>query len=316
MAKPMLGTSEWTFGAENPDEMERGEGSAYQQRQSSATESTIRSPMPIRPTQDANGKLTVPNSRSTTPPSLSPPPFIGGGGRVGGPGMEGANAWEWLTRSASPLVNGQSDRRPLTMGNPAVLGLWSFAMVTNLLAAYNLFLPHKPNHIIFPTALLFGGIAQYLAGFLDLFYGGTFSGTILVSYGAFWAGSGMMMLPSAASTLDSYETAWDLAQANAIYHFFWAFYTVMLLGISIKIKSGTFILSWCLFWVFVTLLLSAIYYITDVSAVLRVSGVSAFFAALGAYYSGIAAVMEEQKVKLPVGKYRWNKRSHRKHHHH
>ena len=160
----MLGTSDWTFGVENPDELERGEGSGPQQRQSSATEITIRSPMPIRPAQqDASNKLAVPNSRSTTPPSLSPPPFIGGGGRVGGPDM-GAMNWEWLTRSASPLVNGQSDRRPLTMGNPAVLGLWSFAMVTILLGAYNLFLPHKPNHIIFPTALLFGGIAQYIAG--------------------------------------------------------------------------------------------------------------------------------------------------------
>ncbi|KAI9257942.1 GPR1/FUN34/yaaH family-domain-containing protein [Phascolomyces articulosus] len=227
--------------------------------------------MPVRPTQDASGKLMVPhNEGSTTPPSISPPPFIGGGGRAGGPG--GMSDWEWLTRTASPLVNGQSDRRPLTMGNPAVLGLWSFATVTILLGCYNLFLPHKPNHIILPTALLFGGIAQYIAGFLDLFYGGTFSGTILVSYGAFWAGSGMMMLPSAALTLDSYATEWDLAQANAIYHFFWSFYTAMLVGISLKIKSGTFILTWCLFWVFITLFLTAIYYITDVSAVLRVSG--------------------------------------------
>lgn len=79
---------------------------------------------------------------------------------------------------------------------------------------------------------------------MDLFYGGTFSGTILVSYGAFWAGSGMLMLPSAASVLEAYETEEDVAQANAIYHFMWSIYTFMLMCISLKIRTGTFILTW------------------------------------------------------------------------
>lgn len=109
---------------------------------------------------------------------------------------------------------------------------------------------------------------------MDLFYGGTFSGTILVSYGAFWAGSGMMMLPTVEPLLEVYQTEWDLAQANAIYHFMWAFYTLMLMCISLKIRNGTFTLTWCLFWVFITLFLTAIYYVTNVQPVLRVSGKS------------------------------------------
>ncbi|KAI8147695.1 GPR1/FUN34/yaaH family-domain-containing protein [Fennellomyces sp. T-0311] len=272
-----MNTTEWTWGAEHP-ENERSE---------------IRQPKPVRPNQDGQGKLSVPG----TPP-LSP--------NYHGPMHNKAfYDYEMMTRSASPLVNGQGSRRPMTMGNPAVIGLWSFATVTILLGCFNLFLPHKPNNIIYPTALLFGGIAQYISGFLDLFYGGTFSGTILVSYGAFWAGSGMMMLPSAAATLDSYANEDDVAQANAIYHFFWAFYTLMLVGVSLKVKAGTFILT-CLFWVFITLFLTAIYYLTNASPVLRVSGVSAFLAALGAYYSGVAAIFEEQKQKMWVGKYPWN----------
>ncbi|KAI9498010.1 GPR1/FUN34/yaaH family-domain-containing protein [Zychaea mexicana] len=306
-APPAPGTTDWTFGAEHPEDLERGGGQRQRFNTQANGNTDIRSPMPVRPMEDSHGKLTVTNAGGSSTPPLTPPPFIGGGGQRGGqPGM---TDWEWLTRSASPLVNGQSDRRPLTMGNPAVLGLWSFATVTLLLAAYNLFLPHKPNHILLPTALLFGGIAQYIAGFLDLFYGGTFSGTILVSYGAFWAGSGMMMLPSVSATLNAYATDWDVAQGNAIYHFFWAFYTLMLVGLSLKIRSGSFVLTWCLFWVFITLFLTAIYYITDTQAVLRVSGVSAFFAGLGAYYSGLAAILEEQKEKLWVGKYNWTKKS-------
>lgn len=143
---------------------------------------------------------------------------------------------------------------------------------------------------------------------------------------------GMMMLPTVEPLLEVYQTGWDLAQANAIYHFMWAFYTLMLMCISLKIRNGTFTLTWCLFWVFITLFLSAIYYITNVQPVLRVAGkkaavvvvllvdssvilnlsiigVTAFLAAIGAYYMGCAAVFEEQKSKWWVGKYKWCKRS-------
>ncbi|KAI9310731.1 GPR1/FUN34/yaaH family-domain-containing protein [Dichotomocladium elegans] len=261
----------------------------------------IHSPEPIRPSEDAQGKLTVHPVSSTPLSHLFP-------SRHSSQSTQLPSEYLNMTRRASPAVLAQGDRRPLSMGNPAVLGLWAFATVTILLGVYNLFLPHKSNHILYPTAMLFGGLAQYVAGFLDLFYGGTFSGTILVSYGAFWAGTGMMMLPTVEPVLDAYQTAWDLRQANAIYDFMWSFYTLMLLFVSFKVKNGTFILSWCLWWVFVTLFLSAIYFITDVTAVLRVSGVTAFLAAIGAYYSGCAAVFEEQRSKWWVGKYKWVKK--------
>ncbi|KAI9315547.1 GPR1/FUN34/yaaH family-domain-containing protein [Dichotomocladium elegans] len=247
----------------------------------------VRSPLPLR----SDGKLAVPSSASAIHHEHPHHPYM------------------VMTRAASPLVWGQANRRPLTMGNPGVLGLWSFSMVTILLGTYNLFLPHKSNHIIFPTALMYGGLAQYIAGLLDFFYGGTFSATILVSYGAFWAGQGLMMLPSVSTVLTAYESEWDIAQANAVYHFLWGFYTLMLLGISLKIKSGNAVLSWCLFWVFITLILTSIYYLVDIEALLRVSGVSAYLAALGAYYSGCAAVFEEQNEKWWVGKYPWVNKS-------
>ncbi|KAI8370499.1 GPR1/FUN34/yaaH family-domain-containing protein [Radiomyces spectabilis] len=208
-----------------------------------------------------------------------------------------------MTRRASVTVNGQDRRRPLTMGNPGVLGLWSFATVTILLGTFNLFLPGMSNHVLLPTAIMFGGLAQYIAGFLDFFYGGTFSATILVSYGGFWTGTGLLMLPAFAESMAAYTTDFDVNRANAIYHFMWAFYTLMLLLMSLKIKAGTFILSWCLGFVFLTLLLEAVFYMTSISPILRVSGVTAYLAALGAYYSGIAAVMEEQDVVLWVGHY-------------
>ncbi|KAL0080340.1 GPR1/FUN34/yaaH family-domain-containing protein, partial [Phycomyces blakesleeanus] len=151
---------------------------------------------------------------------------------------------------------------------------------------------------------MFGGLAQYVAGFIDLYFGGTFSGTILVSYGAFWTGSGMFMLPTVYPTLSSLDDERDLGRANAVYNFLWAAYTLMLAVISVKVKNGTFVLTWNLWWVFMTLLFTAIYNITDIVPILRVSGVFAYLAALGAFYSGIAIVMEEQGVQMWVGAFR------------
>jgi succinate-acetate transporter protein len=145
----------------------------------------------------------------------------------------------------------------------------------------------------------------YYFSFLDLFYGGTYTSAIFISYGAFWAGSGLLMLPPGNSILEAYASEADLARANAIYHFIWAFYTLMHVGISLKIKSGSFMFTWCLTFVFLTLFLTGISLITDTEVVLRVSGVTAYCAGLGAYYNGIAAVFEEQGVKLWVGTYKW-----------
>lgn len=108
--------------------------------------------------------------------------------------------------------------------------------------------------------------------FLDLFYGGTYTSAIFISYGAFWTGAGLLMLPTGTAILQAYASEADLARANAIYHFFWAFYTLMHVGISLKIKNGSFMFTWCLTFVFLTLFLTAISLITDTVAVLRVSG--------------------------------------------
>lgn len=109
--------------------------------------------------------------------------------------------------------------------------------------------------------------------FFDLFYGGTFSSTILISYGCFWIGNGLMMLPSIQAPLTAtYASEDDIAQANAVYHFIWAIYTLMVTAVSLRFRHGTFILTWCLAWVFCTLFLTGMYYAIGSQALLRTSG--------------------------------------------
>ncbi|KAI8068305.1 GPR1/FUN34/yaaH family-domain-containing protein [Gongronella butleri] len=213
--------------------------------------------------------------------------------------------YNMMTRKLTTVVNGQNMEQPIRMGNPGVVGLWSFSVVTILLGVFRLFIPWKPTSILLPTALLFGGIAQYIAGFLDLYVGGTFSATVLISYGAFWAGNGILYFPAVKSIVDDYVNAEDLHQAQMIYDMMWALYTLMLVVLSLFIRSGTIVFTWCLFWVFLTLILAAAFDYTQNYAVLRASGVCAILAALGAFYSGITVIMEEQGRHWHVGHYPW-----------
>lgn len=80
--------------------------------------SNLQSPQPVRPTthEDANGKLAV---SSSTPPLHTFPSHHSVASSFHLP-AEYLN----MTRAASPAVLAQGDRRPLSMGNPGVLGMY------------------------------------------------------------------------------------------------------------------------------------------------------------------------------------------------
>jgi hypothetical protein len=70
--------------------------------------------------------------------------------------------------------------------NPAVIGLMGFGattMMTGLLNTGKLGMSFDP---VLGLALIFGGMAQFIAGFVALNKGEIFSGSAFVAYGAFW----------------------------------------------------------------------------------------------------------------------------------
>ncbi|WP_338332906.1 acetate uptake transporter [Acetobacter sp. LMG 32666] len=74
---------------------------------------------------------------------------------------------------------------PPLRANPAPLGLMGFGMTTILLNLHNAgFVPM--GSAILAMGLLFGGIAQIIAGILEYGVGNTFGMTAFISYGAFW----------------------------------------------------------------------------------------------------------------------------------
>ncbi len=68
--------------------------------------------------------------------------------------------------------------------NPAVVGLMGFALTTMATGLHNVgYWGAGPTLAL---ALAFGGIAQFVAGVVDLRKGSLFGGSAFMSYGAFW----------------------------------------------------------------------------------------------------------------------------------
>ncbi|CAO3618561.1 unnamed protein product [Cunninghamella blakesleeana] len=193
-------------------------------------------------------------------------------------------------------------------GNAGVLALLSFSVVTFLLGCYNLFLPNTPKNYILPSAILFGGLSQMISGFFCIINGITFSGILFVSYGSFWCGTGLMMIPAVHSALGAL-TEDEVAVGDGIYHFIWAFYTLFHIGVSFKIKNGTFMSSWNLIFVFFTLLFEGIAAVSGVVILTRISGATAFLAAGGAMYTAYGELMEEQDEHCWMGEYKRHKKA-------
>ena len=70
--------------------------------------------------------------------------------------------------------------------NPAPLGLMGFGMTTVLLNLHNTGLYPEINSSILAMGIVYGGIAQVIAGVLESRKGNTFGLTAFTSYGFFW----------------------------------------------------------------------------------------------------------------------------------
>lgn len=100
-------------------------------------------------------------------------------------------------------------------GNPAVVGLAGFGMTTFLLQLHNLGLMSWGP--VLGMGIIFGGLAQLIAGFQEQKMGNNFGYSAFVSYGAFWIGLSLIKLfnhfgiyASETSDVGYYLVAWTL----------------------------------------------------------------------------------------------------------
>ena len=78
------------------------------------------------------------------------------------------------------------------MGNPAVVGLAGFGLTTLILQLHNLGLCGLGP--VIACGIIFGGLAQLMAGLQEFKVGNNFGYSAFVSYGAFWIALCIMLL--------------------------------------------------------------------------------------------------------------------------
>lgn len=106
----------------------------------------------------------------------------------------------------------------MKQGNPAVVGLAGFGMTTFLLQLHNLGLIGWGP--VLGMGIIFGGLAQLIAGFQEQKMGNNFGYSAFVSYGSFWIGLAIIKLcnqfnvyPSSGTDLGYYLVGWTLYTA-------------------------------------------------------------------------------------------------------
>ena len=76
---------------------------------------------------------------------------------------------------------------PAAWANSAPLGLAAFAVTTFMLSMINAkLMPAAIEPVVFGVALMFGGLAQLIAGIIQFRIGNAFTGVLFTTFGAFW----------------------------------------------------------------------------------------------------------------------------------
>jgi succinate-acetate transporter protein len=115
-------------------------------------------------------------------------------------------------------------------GNPAVVGLAGFGLTTLILQIHNL--GYCGMGPILALGIVFGGMAQMIAGFQEFKCGNNFGYSAFVSYGAFWIALGVILLLNHFGIYKSSGT--DIGWFLVV----WTFYTAILWVAALRIHGA------------------------------------------------------------------------------
>ncbi|OHX65118.1 acetate uptake transporter [Flammeovirga pacifica] len=176
-------------------------------------------------------------------------------------------------------------------GNPAVVGLAGFGLTTLLLQFHNLgWIGLGP---VMAMGIIFGGLAQFIAGFQEQKMGNSFGFSAFVSYGAFWMGLCIIWLCNHYDVYKSSHT--DVG----FYLLAWMLYTAIMFAGSLRVSKA-------MAFTFGTLLLGFLFLVLEhfVSEAFKtIAAIDLIICALAAWYMMAAAILNELagKVVLPLG---------------
>ncbi|MDX1810157.1 MAG: acetate uptake transporter [Sulfurospirillaceae bacterium] len=186
----------------------------------------------------------------------------------------------------------------MKLGNPAAVGLAGFAMTTFILQCHNLgWVDLTP---VLWLGIFYGGLAQFIAGFLEFRVGNNFGFSAFVSYGAFWIALALFVIFGTNGDLDkAYPVLKLTGQGLGFFLLAWAIYTGIMFIASMK-HNGV------LAFIFLTLFLGFVGLTFKELAGSKLMGTLAAWdlivCAFSAWYLMAHVILADVGVNLPVGK--------------
>lgn len=178
------------------------------------------------------------------------------------------------------------------LGNPAVVGLGGFGLTTLLLQLHNIGLMGIGP--VLAMGIIFGGLAQFIAGFMEQKMGNNFGFCAFVGYGAFWIGLGIIWLCNHFNVYPSNH------HEVGFYLLAWALFTAILLIASTRIHKAMFITFLTLEVGFILLIMG--HFGNPIFN--KVAGFELIICAGAAWYMMAGIIINDLagKVVLPMGK--------------
>jgi len=183
--------------------------------------------------------------------------------------------------------------------DPSPLGLFGFGLTTVLLNLHNTGFLGVSNVFAIGYGFFFGGIAQVIAGIIDLKKGNTFGGTAFVSYGLFWLGLALVIVLSSMGILPA-PTDIDLAWAM----FAWGvFTTIFFLGSFKTTKALSFILGSLAVLFYMLAISHVLIFFTGSTLFLTITGIEGIVCGASAMYTAGAIILNGmyERTVLPLG---------------
>ncbi len=162
--------------------------------------------------------------------------------------------------------------------NPGPLGLGGFALTTFVLNVHNAGLVPAALDAALPLGLFYGGLAQLIAGFMEMKTGNTFGMCAFGSYGAFWIALASLVYFTKLGLVP----AASLGPALGITLIAWTIYTTIMTLLTFKTGHTTLIVLFVLLDILFILLVIAHY--SGSVAIKTFAGYEGILTALVAWY--------------------------------
>jgi succinate-acetate transporter protein len=201
---------------------------------------------------------------------------------------------EEMRRELDQLKSSASIEVREKLANPAPLGLAGFGLTTLILNIVNADLIAKESiGMVLPVGLLYGGLAQFLAGMWEMKKNNTFGFTAFSSFGAFWMALGLMIIlentgvvePVPKNGLSVFLGAWGLFTA-------YMFIGTLKISRALQVVFGS-----------LTILFFLLAWGEHNETVMKVAGWEGILCAASALYASAALVINESwgRYLLPLG---------------